>query len=183
MIKMSSNYSKKIAGRYTHYKGRDYNVYCVAIDRNNNEYILYQQCYGDNSFWIRPYSMFFDSVDCEGKEVRRFSAKTHQLQAGNKRMKKLIELIEHQNIKIKHSETNNPVIITNINENWDYVIIHQIDQGISSGYLTEYELVKRLGYNSCRINNEIRVFKNDLHDNTPYSLHIGENKIDILKKI
>lgn len=179
---MNLDYPKKIAGRYTHYKGREYEVYCFAIDRNNNEYILYQQCYGDKSFWIRPYSMFFDTVVFEEKEVKRFTAKTRSLQTGNKTMKKLIKLIEQQNIKIKHSETNNPVIITNINAEWNYVIVHQIECGLSSGYLTEYELVKRMGYNSCRINDEIKYFKNELHNKTSYSLCIGENNIDILKK-
>lgn len=52
----------KLGGKYKHYKGSEYFAYCIAYDIEGNEYVLYQQCYGDKGFWLRPYSMFFEEV-------------------------------------------------------------------------------------------------------------------------
>ena len=55
--------NRNISGTYKHYKeGKRYIAFCIANDRYMNKYVLYQQCYGTNDFWIRPYDMFFDSV-------------------------------------------------------------------------------------------------------------------------
>ena len=178
---MSTEKVERISGKYTHYKGNQYDVFCSAFDREGNKYVLYQQCYGDNSFWIRPYDMFFESINVNGKSVKRFSATSQKLQPSRKRIKKLIELIENQNILIRHTETEGTVIVTHINESWDYVMVHPSNHVYSSGYLTEYEISKRLGYNSCRINGEIKYFKNKNEIDEHCALHIGKNNIEALK--
>ena len=178
---MRTDNEEKISGKYTHYKGNHYDVFCSAYDREGRKYILYQQCYGDNSFWIRPYDMFFDSVIVDGQSVERFTATAAKRSDSGKKIKKLIALIENQNIYIRHSETNDEFIITHVNEAWNYVLIHQASNIYSSGYLTEYEISKRLGYNSCRINGEIKYFKSRNKLKEYCVLHIGNNDIDALK--
>lgn len=44
---MSVENAERISGKYTHYKGKAYDVFCSALDRDGNKYVLYQQCYGD----------------------------------------------------------------------------------------------------------------------------------------
>ncbi len=34
--------------------------------------VLYRALYGDKCLWARPYSMFFESVTIDGKEIPRF---------------------------------------------------------------------------------------------------------------
>jgi hypothetical protein len=62
------------AGRYRHYKGRDYTVLGVARhSETGEELVVYRQEYGDRSLWVRPKAMFLESVENEGVSVPRFS--------------------------------------------------------------------------------------------------------------
>lgn len=178
---MSTQCVERISGTYTHYKGKRYDVFCSAYDRNGNKYVLYQQCYGDFAFWIRPYDMFFDTVDVNGATQNRFTANSKKMQQSDKKIRKLITLIESQDISIKHTETEKAVIITHINEADNHVMVHQLNEIQTSGYLTEYEIARRLGYISCRINGEIRYFKCKQKVSEHFALHIGNNNIESLK--
>ena len=86
----TSERSENISGKYMHYKGNDYDVFCEAFDINGNSYVLYQQCYGDKSFWLRPYDMFFETIQHDGKEVKRFMPKFTQASPTIKKIKYLI---------------------------------------------------------------------------------------------
>jgi hypothetical protein len=130
---MSTAIEEKISGKYTHYKGKIYDVYCSVLDSDDNKYILYQQCYGDKSFWIRPYDMFFDSVDIDGKTQKRFAANSSELQTSDQKIKKIMALIENQNIQIRHTETEETVIITQVNESKKQVIVHLLADKHTSG--------------------------------------------------
>ena len=56
----------KIDGTYRHFKGNLYKVIGVAKHSENCEdYVVYQQMYGDKAMWIRPLSMFLEEVDRE----------------------------------------------------------------------------------------------------------------------
>ena len=178
---MSTETVERISGRYTHYKGKYYDVFCTVYDRDNNKYVLYKQLYGDRSFWIRPYDMFFDSVEVDGTYIKRFTPNSDNLQTSERKIKRLITLIENQDILIRHSETEKPVIITHINETDNLVLVHQLDDIHMSGYLTEYEISRRLGYSSCRINGEMRYFKSNKKITEPFKLHIGDNNIENLR--
>lgn len=60
-------------GRYRHYKGRDYIVLGVAKhSETEEEVVVYRTDYGDRSLWVRPLSMFLESVTVEGRCVPRF---------------------------------------------------------------------------------------------------------------
>ena len=61
-------------GRYRHYKGKDYRVINVARhSETEEEVVVYQLLYGDFSWWVRPRSMFLETVEIEGKRVPRFA--------------------------------------------------------------------------------------------------------------
>ena len=60
-------------GVYEHFKGKRYNVLYVAKhSENEEEYVVYRQLYGDGEVWIRPLSMFLETVEVDGEEVPRF---------------------------------------------------------------------------------------------------------------
>lgn len=61
-------------GRYRHYKGKDYEVIGIARhSETEEELVVYRPLYGDQGLWVRPLSMFRESVDVAGESVPRFS--------------------------------------------------------------------------------------------------------------
>ena len=61
-------------GRYRHYKGKDYEVIGIARhSETEEELVVYRPLYGDKGLWVRPLSMFRESVDVAGESVPRFS--------------------------------------------------------------------------------------------------------------
>ncbi len=60
-------------GKYRHYKGKDYQVLGVAKHSETGEkLVVYQKLYDNYSLWVRPYSMFIEEVEINGKKVPRF---------------------------------------------------------------------------------------------------------------
>ena len=60
-------------GIYQHYKGHYYKVFFVATHSETSEqHVTYQCLYGDYSYWIRPLSMFAETVVIEGVSQPRF---------------------------------------------------------------------------------------------------------------
>lgn len=61
-------------GLYRHYKGANYQVYAVVRhSETEEELVLYKALYGDFGLWVRPLSMFQESVDVEGVLQPRFA--------------------------------------------------------------------------------------------------------------
>lgn len=61
-------------GRYKHYKGAFYDVYEVAThSEDESSLVVYRPCYGEKRLWVRPFDMFFESVEVEGMSVPRFA--------------------------------------------------------------------------------------------------------------
>lgn len=61
-------------GRYRHYKGKDYEVLDVATHSETGEQLVVYRClYGDYSWWVRPLSMFTESVEVAGESLPRFA--------------------------------------------------------------------------------------------------------------
>jgi hypothetical protein len=61
-------------GLYQHYKGPQYRVFSVARHSETEEdVVFYQALYGDFGFWVRPLSMFLESVVVDGEQVPRFA--------------------------------------------------------------------------------------------------------------
>jgi hypothetical protein len=62
------------AGRYRHYKGKEYTVIDVARHSETLEQlVVYRQEYGDRGLWVRPAAMFVETVDVDGRPVPRFA--------------------------------------------------------------------------------------------------------------
>ncbi|ARD11881.1 MULTISPECIES: DUF1653 domain-containing protein [Pseudomonas] len=61
-------------GLYRHYKGPQYRVFSVARhSETEEEVVFYQALYGDFGMWVRPLSMFLESVEVDGEHVPRFA--------------------------------------------------------------------------------------------------------------
>lgn len=61
-------------GIYQHYKGPKYRVYAVARHSETEEaMVFYQTLYGDFDFWVRPLTMFTETVLVDGVDVPRFA--------------------------------------------------------------------------------------------------------------
>lgn len=61
-------------GIYQHYKGKLYQVLHVATHSETEEKLVVYQClYGDYSIWVRPLSIFTESINTsDDREVERF---------------------------------------------------------------------------------------------------------------
>lgn len=60
-------------GRYRHYKGKEYLVIGVARhSETEEELVVYRLLYGDFGLWVRPRSMFVETVDVDGVRRPRF---------------------------------------------------------------------------------------------------------------
>lgn len=61
-------------GRYRHYKGNDYEVIGVVRHSETLEpMVLYRPLYNDSGLWVRPYAMFFEEVEVNGRRQPRFA--------------------------------------------------------------------------------------------------------------
>ena len=60
-------------GIYRHYKGSLYQVLHTAQHSETQEALVVYRClYGEYGVWVRPLSMFSETVEVDGKEVARF---------------------------------------------------------------------------------------------------------------
>ena len=60
-------------GIYRHYKGSLYQVLHTAQHSETQEELVVYRClYGEYGVWVRPLSMFSETVEVEGKHVPRF---------------------------------------------------------------------------------------------------------------
>ena len=60
-------------GIYRHYKGNLYQVLHTAQHSETEESLVIYRClYGEYGVWVRPLSMFSETVEVEGKQVPRF---------------------------------------------------------------------------------------------------------------
>jgi cupin 2 domain-containing protein len=70
-------------GRYRHYKGNEYTVLGVARhSETQEELVVYRQEYGDHCLWVRPKTMFLETVKVDGQEVSRFQHLEPQAENG-----------------------------------------------------------------------------------------------------
>ena len=61
------------SGRYRHYKGQDYEVIGVARHSETEEpLVVYRTLYGEYDLWVRPLTMFTETLDFDGEKTPRF---------------------------------------------------------------------------------------------------------------
>jgi len=60
-------------GIYKHYRGEEYEVFMLAKHSETEEWmVVYKALYGEEGMWVRPYEMFVEKVEVEGKMIQRF---------------------------------------------------------------------------------------------------------------
>ncbi len=60
-------------GKYRHYKGSEYEVFFTARhSETEEELVVYRTLYGDFSHWVRPLSMFMETIEVDGEIRPRF---------------------------------------------------------------------------------------------------------------
>jgi hypothetical protein len=60
-------------GLYEHYKGMQYHV--ISTCRHSEtleEMVVYRALYGDYGLWVRPKTMFLETVEVNGNTLPRF---------------------------------------------------------------------------------------------------------------
>lgn len=61
-------------GRYRHFKGKEYELLFTARHSETEELmVVYRALYGDRGIWVRPASMWLESVERDGKVQPRFA--------------------------------------------------------------------------------------------------------------
>ena len=60
-------------GRYRHFKGKEYEVLFLAAHSETGEpMVVYRALYGAWDFWVRPASMWTETVERDGYSGPRF---------------------------------------------------------------------------------------------------------------
>ena len=61
-------------GRYRHFKGNEYEVLGIAShSETEEEMVIYRALYGEGGLWVRPASMWNETVERDGKTFKRFT--------------------------------------------------------------------------------------------------------------
>ena len=61
-------------GKYRHFKGMEYEVLFIAKHSETLEpMVVYRALYGDGGVWVRPASMWNETVERDGRTYRRFT--------------------------------------------------------------------------------------------------------------
>ena len=61
-------------GRYRHFKGNEYEVLFLAKHSETEEpMVVYRALYDERGVWVRPASMWNETVERDGKTFRRFT--------------------------------------------------------------------------------------------------------------
>ena len=61
-------------GKYRHFKGNEYEVIALATHSETGEgMVVYRALYGDGGVWVRPASMWNESVERDGEVYKRFT--------------------------------------------------------------------------------------------------------------
>ena len=60
-------------GIYKHFKGNLYEVISTAKhSETQEEYVVYKALHGERGMWIRPLTMFDETIERDGKRIKRF---------------------------------------------------------------------------------------------------------------
>ena len=61
-------------GKYRHFKGNEYEVIAIAKHSETLEpLVVYRALYGEKAVWVRPASMWNETLERDGKTYRRFT--------------------------------------------------------------------------------------------------------------
>jgi len=70
---MEEEYRNLIGREFRHFKGNRYRLEGFAKDSETmEELVVYRALYGDGGLWVRPAQMFFETIERDGKRMKRF---------------------------------------------------------------------------------------------------------------
>ena len=70
---MEEKYRNLIGREFRHFKGNRYRLEGFAKDSETmEELVVYRALYGDGGLWVRPAEMFFETIERDGKRMKRF---------------------------------------------------------------------------------------------------------------
>ena len=70
---MTENQADLVGRTFRHFKGNLYRLEGFAKDSETlEEMVVYRALYGDGGLWVRPAKMFFETVERDGKTMKRF---------------------------------------------------------------------------------------------------------------
>ncbi len=62
-----------IGREFRHFKGKLYRLEGFAKDSETlEEMVVYRALYGEGGLWVRPAKMFFETIERDGKKMKRF---------------------------------------------------------------------------------------------------------------
>ena len=81
---MTTDEQGKLIGReFRHFKGNLYRLEGFAKHtETQEEVVVYRALYGERGLWVRPVKMFFETIERDGKRMKRFELV--ELQEGTK---------------------------------------------------------------------------------------------------
>ena len=70
---MTENQADLVGRRFRHFKGNLYRLEGFAKDSETlEEMVVYRALYGACGLWVRPAKMFFETVERNGRTMKRF---------------------------------------------------------------------------------------------------------------
>ena len=61
-------------GRYRHFKGNEYEfLFTARHSETGEDMVVYRALYGEFGLWVRPASMWNETVERDGRTYRRFT--------------------------------------------------------------------------------------------------------------
>ena len=74
LVLLEKNLNEIRLGRYRHFKGSEYEVLHLAKHSETQEpMVVYRALYGEHGVWVRPASMWNETVERDGRTYRRFT--------------------------------------------------------------------------------------------------------------
>ena len=71
--RMEEKHRNLIGREFRHFKGNRYRLEGFAKDSETmEELVVYRALYGDGGLWVRPAEMFFETIERDGKRIKRF---------------------------------------------------------------------------------------------------------------
>ena len=80
---MIEDYKNLVGRKFRHFKGNLYRLEGFAKHtETQDEMVVYRALYGEHGLWVRPAKMFFETIERDGKRMKRFELV--ELQKGTK---------------------------------------------------------------------------------------------------
>ena len=78
---MTEEWQEMIGREFRHFKGNLYRIEGFAKDSETLEQmVVYRALYGEGGLWVRPAKMFFETIERDGRTMKRF-----ELQKGDQK--------------------------------------------------------------------------------------------------